>query len=98
MPAESRYSYGTSVNNGLCLDATGIHRGYAWALLATTAIKPRRCRSSAGVCCRYSPGDAGGVTVDRGSAGTLPGRCRLSPGLHLGITGDNRGSARASPG
>ncbi|KAH3778886.1 hypothetical protein DPMN_180363 [Dreissena polymorpha] len=38
-----------------------------------------------------------GVTVDRCSAGTLSGRFRLSPGLHLGITGDNLGSAGASP-
>ncbi|KAH3828438.1 hypothetical protein DPMN_130400 [Dreissena polymorpha] len=28
----------------------------------------------------------------------LPRRCRLSPGLHLVIAGNIRGSARASPG
>ncbi|KAH3774229.1 hypothetical protein DPMN_175604 [Dreissena polymorpha] len=56
-------------------DATGIHRGSAWALLATTGVK------LAPVELRYT--------------GVLPGRCRLSPGLHLGITGDNRGSAGA---
>ncbi|KAH3812766.1 hypothetical protein DPMN_141205 [Dreissena polymorpha] len=54
---------------------------------------------------------AGGVTVYRGSAGTLPaftgaqpehyrrqlGLCRDAAVFHRGTTGDNRGSAEASP-
>ncbi|KAH3709192.1 hypothetical protein DPMN_068654 [Dreissena polymorpha] len=78
----------------LCRNATGIHRGSAGALPATTGVKPGRCRSSAGSDAGIDTVSAGGVTVYRGSAGTLPaliealpattgampGRCRLSPG------------------
>ncbi|KAH3716557.1 hypothetical protein DPMN_059281 [Dreissena polymorpha] len=58
-----------------CQDATGIHRGSAAALPATTVgLMPLRY------------------------IGALHERCRLSPGLHPGITDDNWGSAGASPG
>ncbi|KAH3727452.1 hypothetical protein DPMN_053387 [Dreissena polymorpha] len=46
-PGEFRQSPGIAM--ALCQDATDIHRGPAWALPATTGVKPGRCRSSAGV-------------------------------------------------
>ncbi|KAH3841678.1 hypothetical protein DPMN_115151 [Dreissena polymorpha] len=66
----------------LCRDATGIHRGSAWGLPATTAVKPG------------PPVSAGGVTVYRDSAGTLS----AFTGAPLANTGDNRGSAGDSSG
>ncbi|KAH3809300.1 hypothetical protein DPMN_137662 [Dreissena polymorpha] len=70
-----------------------IHRGSAGALPAT-GVKPGRYRSSAGSDAGMDMVSAGGVTVYRGSAGTLsaftgalpattggmPGHCRLPPG------------------
>ena len=81
----------------LCQDATGIHRGSAWSLPATTAIKPGRCRSSAGVCCQDSPGESRRSYGRPGFARTLPaftgappGHYRRQPGLCRGFTGINR--------
>ncbi|KAH3838916.1 hypothetical protein DPMN_112333 [Dreissena polymorpha] len=60
-------------------------------------MKPGRCRSPAGVLCRHSPLSASGVTVYRGSAGTLPaltgaqpGHYRRQPVLYQGFTGIKR--------
>ncbi|KAH3707835.1 hypothetical protein DPMN_067251, partial [Dreissena polymorpha] len=96
-------SYGNAPVNAVRVpNATGIHQGSAGALSSTTGVKPGRCHTvSAGV-----------VTVYRGSAGTLTaftgaqpghyrrqrGLCRDAAGFHRGTTGDNRGSAGASPG
>ncbi|KAH3734438.1 hypothetical protein DPMN_040878 [Dreissena polymorpha] len=93
MPAESQYSYSTSVNLGSAgtppvftraplghyLRRPGLNRGVAVALLV----------SDAGI----APVSAGGIMVYRGSAGTLlaftgahPGHHRRQPWLCWGFT------------
>ncbi|KAH3823586.1 hypothetical protein DPMN_125394 [Dreissena polymorpha] len=44
-----------------------------------------------------APMSAGGVTVDQGSAGTLPGRWRDAAGFHRGSTGTPPGHYRRQP-
>ncbi|KAH3791385.1 hypothetical protein DPMN_144870 [Dreissena polymorpha] len=97
MPAECRYSYGTSVNRctaGMPPEFTGAPPGH-------NRRQPRLSRGVAvalpGSDAGIAPVSAGGVTVDRGSAGTLPdftwashGHYRRKPGLCRGFTGINR--------
>ncbi|KAH3750500.1 hypothetical protein DPMN_185026 [Dreissena polymorpha] len=93
-PGECRQSPGIARFIGkpaLCRDATGIHRGSAWSLPATTAIKPGRCRSSAGVCCQDSPGES------RRSYGR-PGLCRNADGFYRGFTWALPATTWALPG
>ncbi|KAH3810153.1 hypothetical protein DPMN_138539 [Dreissena polymorpha] len=98
-PAEVRQSPGECLDcirkQALCRNATGIHRGSAEALPATTGLKPGRIDTVS----------AGGVTVYRGSAGfhrgstgalpaitgAMPERCRLSPGHYRRQPGFCRG-------
>ncbi|KAH3734356.1 hypothetical protein DPMN_040795 [Dreissena polymorpha] len=79
----------------LCRDATGIHRGSARALPATTGVKPGlpavlRYTGALPGRCRFSPGLNRGTTGDNrgsagfhwGSSGTLPATTGALPGLH----------------
>ncbi|KAH3776432.1 hypothetical protein DPMN_177857 [Dreissena polymorpha] len=96
MPAESRYSYGTSVNRrsaGTPPAFTGAPPGHYRRLRLNRGVTVAPPESDAGI----APVSAGGVTVDRGSAGTLsaftgapPGHYRRQPGLCRGFTGINR--------
>ncbi|KAH3727799.1 hypothetical protein DPMN_053744 [Dreissena polymorpha] len=97
MPAESRYSYGTTLN-----------RRSAGTPPAFTGAPPGHYRRRPGLNRRVSvalpgsdagivPVSSGGVTVYRGSAGTLPaftgappGHYRRHPGLSRDSTGINR--------
>ncbi|KAH3748317.1 hypothetical protein DPMN_182756 [Dreissena polymorpha] len=83
MLAESRYSYGTSVN-----------RRSAGTPPAFTGAPPGHYRRRSGL----NRGVAVALPAKLRYTGALPGRFRLSPGLHRGITGDSRGFAGASPG
>ncbi|KAH3702319.1 hypothetical protein DPMN_077333 [Dreissena polymorpha] len=80
-----------------CQDATGIHRGSAWELRATTVLNRGVDVALPGCDSGIAPLSGGGVTVYRDSAGTLPaftgarlGHYRRQPWLLRGFTGLNR--------
>ncbi|KAH3833458.1 hypothetical protein DPMN_106768 [Dreissena polymorpha] len=97
MPAESRYSYGTSVN----WRSAGTPPAFTGAPPGHYRRRPglNRCVAVAlpGSDAGIAPVSAGGVTVYRGSGGTLPaftgappGHNRRQPWLCRSFTGINR--------
>ncbi|KAH3867277.1 hypothetical protein DPMN_030403 [Dreissena polymorpha] len=93
MPAESRYSYGTSVNRrsaGTPPAFNGAPPGhYRRRSRLNRCVAVALSGSDAGI----APVSAGEVTVDRGSVGTLPaftgappGHYRRQPGFCRGFT------------
>ncbi|KAH3697838.1 hypothetical protein DPMN_085348 [Dreissena polymorpha] len=97
MPAESRYSYGTSINRR----SARTPPAFIWAPPGHYRRRPALNRGVSvalpGSDASVAPVNACGVTVYRGSAGTLPAftrapprHYRQQPWLCRGFTGINR--------